>query len=165
MTLCIDLVKRIWQDGSTVKNASALLRAIATLNGDALILHPGDRPYIVAADRQIELSTRPLSEHALDALLVELLPPASRNTLKASGAVQWEIPAGPETPEGRFVVVAARVAEDPWVEVRRYASVKLPLPFVQMAKRQSQDDGLLVPSAAELWPGVSEKFSPLDGRA
>ena len=79
--------------GAVMKNARALLRAIVTLDGEALVLHPGDTPYIVAPAGQIELSARPLSRRALDALLAALLAEDSRATLLASGSVQWELPS------------------------------------------------------------------------
>lgn len=143
-------------------NAPALIRALDSLDGDALVLHPGDTPYIVAPVGQIELSSRPLSLRALDALLAELLPEHARETLRTSGSVEWELAGVPDLPERRFVVVAARLQNDPWVEIRRYVLTKTRL-RLQRATRRAEDDNLEVPSADELWPGGGYKL--LDDRA
>ena len=64
----------------------ALLRALVSLDGEALVLHPGDRPYVVSPGGPVELSSRPLTTTALTALLAELLPPESLAALEASGS-------------------------------------------------------------------------------
>src|SRR5471032_1349094 len=102
-----------------MKYAPALLRAIVTLDGEALVLHAGDRPYVVSPRGPVELSSKPLAAPGLAALLAELLPPALLEALYVSGSVRWELPASADLPAGQFIVVAARVEEDPWVEVRR----------------------------------------------
>ncbi|MEP7307558.1 MAG: hypothetical protein ABJA98_18805 [Acidobacteriota bacterium] len=134
----------------------ALLRALVTLDGEAIVLHPGDRPYIVSPRGPVELSSRALTTAALTALLVELLPPDTLAVLETSGSVQWERPASAEPSGDRFVVVAARVNREPWVEVRRYPNAP-PRGGAPQKPRVPDEDGLRVPSADEFWPARAEK--------
>ena len=43
----------------------SLLSAIVRSDGDALVLHVGERPYVVAASGQVELSARALTLDAM----------------------------------------------------------------------------------------------------
>ena len=145
------------QNHLILNNAAPLLRAIVSLDGEALVLHPGDKPYIVAPSGQIELSSKPLSERALGVLLSELLPALSQATLHTTGSVQWELPPSPDVPEGRFIVVAARVSGDHWVEVRRYG-VRKAGQLRGLNRSRTADDDLRIPSAEELWPGKPDEY-------
>lgn len=137
---------------------AAILRALVTLDGEALVLHPGDKPFVVAAPGPVELSTRPLTILTLRAVLTELLPPDTLATLETVGAVQWELSGHPATDPptdalvsgDRFVVVAARVDNEPWVEVRRYK--RAPADARPREARGHAEDSLTVPSADEFWP-------------
>jgi len=135
----------------TVPYVPALLRALVTLDGEAIVLHPGDRPYVVSPRGPVELSSRPLTTTALTALLVELLPAETLAVLETSGSVQWERPAAAEPSGDRFVVVAARINHEPWVEVRRYPNVP-PRGGPPQKPRVPDEDALRVPSADEFWP-------------
>jgi twitching motility protein PilT len=109
----------------------SLLDAIIRLGGDALVMHVGERPYVVTTSNsldefrgplswgQVELSSRPLTQDAVFSMLGQMLPYDVRQTLDDVGAIEHEI----ESPDGRhrFVVVAARGGDDVWVEVRRKA--------------------------------------------
>jgi hypothetical protein len=130
----------------------ALLRALVTLDGEAIVLHPGDRPYVASPRGAVDLSSRPLTAPALRALLVELLPPETLSELDTSGSVQWERPAAAEPSNDRIVVVAARVNHEPWVEVRRYPKAPDRSAPPSQKSRPPDEDGLSVPSADEFWP-------------
>jgi twitching motility protein PilT len=107
----------------------SLLDAIVRLGGDALVMHAGERPYVVTTSRtlddfrgplswgQVELASRALTPEAMLSMLGQMLPPDLLRALDEIGAVEHEIDA----PDGqhRFVVVAARGGDDVWVEVRR----------------------------------------------
>lgn len=97
----------------------SLLTAIVHADGDALVLHVGEKPYVVAGSRLVELSSRALTMEALVAMIGEILPEPSRQALADLGAVEHELPATPAVPGERFTVVAARNGEDIWVEIRR----------------------------------------------
>lgn len=97
----------------------SLLTAIVRADGDALVLHVGERPYIVAPSGQSELSTRLLTFDAMSGMLGELVPSEAQRTLQEYGAVQQEMPPLATAPDERFTVVAARGGEDIWIEIRR----------------------------------------------
>ena len=95
----------------------------------------------------MELSSKPLTTTALTALLAELLPPDSLAALDASRSIEWEHPGTAELTDEHFVVVAARVDDEPWVEVRR-GQHAAPRPRPQQANpRGPEDDDLKRPSA------------------
>jgi twitching motility protein PilT len=99
---------------------TSLLTAIARADGDALVLHSGERPYVVAPTGQSQLSSRVLTLDAMTGMLRELLPEDARRTLDEDGAVQHDL-VSPTSVEGeRFTVVAARGGDDIWIELRRH---------------------------------------------
>ena len=89
-------------------------------DGDALVLHVGERPYVVAASGQVELSTRALTLEAISGILGQLISPASEKALEELGAVEHELAQLAAIPDERFVVVAARGGNDIWMEIRRH---------------------------------------------
>jgi twitching motility protein PilT len=97
----------------------SLLQAIVQVDGDVLVLHPGDKPYVVAPGGQIDLATRGMATDTIEEIVSQLLPPDSQRVLDSAGAVQHELPTIEELPQERFTVVAARGHGDLWVEVRR----------------------------------------------
>src|SRR3954466_2760440 len=115
---------------STVTLLESLLDAIVRLDGEALIMHVGEKPYVVLSSTstnmfrgplswgQVELSSRALSADAVLSMLGQMLSPEQRRLLDDIGAVEHEIDA-PGGLDERFVVTAARGGDDVWVEVRR----------------------------------------------
>ena len=97
----------------------SLLQAIVRVDGDALVMHAGDKPYVVSPTGQVDLASRGLSLEAVDGIVAQLLSVESRNALEEFGAVQYELPPAAEFPSEQFTVVAARGGDDLWVEVRR----------------------------------------------
>src|SRR5438093_2950912 len=97
----------------------SLLQAIVKVDGVALVLHAGEKPYVVSPSGQIELASRGLTLEAVDGIVNQLLPQELRNALEEFGAVQYELPAAPEFPREHFTVVAARGGDDLWTEIRR----------------------------------------------
>jgi len=97
----------------------SLLQAILKVDGEALVMHAGEKPYVVAPAGQIELASRGLTLEAVNGIVGQLLPTELQRALDEFGAVQYELPAGPEFPRQHFTVVAARGGDDLWVEIRR----------------------------------------------
>ena len=122
----------------------SLLDAIIRLEGDALVMHVGERPYVLTTSSstnsfrgplswgQVELSSRPLTAEAVLAMVGQMLPAEQLRILDDMGAVEHEI----EAPGGgvTFVVVAARGGDDVWVEVRRKPE-PVPEPVAARARR------------------------------
>lgn len=124
----------------------SLLDAIVRLDGDALVMHVGEKPYVVTTSSamnayrgplawgQVELSSRVLTPDAVLSMVGQILPEDQRHALEEVGAVEHEI-AGPAGVADRFSVVAARGGDDIWLELRR----------LQTAARTAADAG---PAAA-----------------
>src|SRR4030095_14636136 len=98
---------------------SSLLQAIVHLDGEALVMHAGDKPYVVSPSGQVDLATRGLALDAINGIVNQLLPVELQTALDDFGAVEYELPARAEFPGEHFTVVAARGGDDVWVEVRR----------------------------------------------
>lgn len=85
-------------------------------DGDALVMHVGERPYVVVGAGTLDLSTQVLNLDAMTGMLQQLLPTAAQDSLEEFGAVEHRLPAH----EGDgFTVVAARGGDDIWIEIRR----------------------------------------------
>src|SRR3954468_7807473 len=97
----------------------SLLQAIARVDGEAMVMHAGDKPYVVSPTGQVELASRGLTLDAVNGIVGQLLPAEIQNALEEFGAIQYELPALPEFPSEHFTVVAARGGDDVWVEIRR----------------------------------------------
>lgn len=96
----------------------SLLRAIILIDGEALVLHVGDKPYVLSESGQIDLAPRGLTHDTITAVIAELLPPDLQRALHDLGAAQHELDL-PDFPGEHFSVVAARGGDDVWVEIRR----------------------------------------------
>ena len=113
-----------------MKLIESLLDAISRLEGDALIMHVGEKPYVVTSSASmyayrgpvawghVELSSRLLTTEAVVGMLEQLLPIDQRKALDEYGAVEYELSQGGPTSDG-FTVVAARGGDDVWLEIRR----------------------------------------------
>src|SRR2546430_6602781 len=101
----------------------SLLQAIVKVDGEALVMHPGDKPYVVSPSGQVELASRGLTLDAVNGIVGQLLPREIQDALEEFGAIQYHVPARPEFPGEHFTVVAARGGDDVWVEVRRRRAV------------------------------------------
>ena len=111
---------------------NALLSAIVRADGDALVMHVGEKPYVVAAVGPVELSSRALTVEVVTGLLNQLLPHEARKALDELGAVEHDLPQLLPAGGDRFTVVVARGGDDIWIEIRRHRSTER-VPFVQAA--------------------------------
>ena len=94
----------------------SLLSAIVRADGDALVMHVGERPYVVVGTLTINISTHGLNLEAMTGMLAQLLPADAQTQLEEFGAVEYRIP---QQGDDRFSVVAARGGDDIWIEIRR----------------------------------------------
>ena len=88
-------------------------------DGDALVLHVGERPYVVVGTGTLDLSTQILNLDAMTGMLQQLLPSAAQDSLEEFGAVEHRLPSHNAD---AFTVVAARGGDDIWIEIRRRRS-------------------------------------------
>ena len=98
---------------------SLLLQELVRADGDAVVIHSGDTPYIDAPSGQTELSAEPLPLRAVTMLLTQLLPAESQQTLHALGFILRDCPPMAEYPGERFTVVGLHESDGLWVEIRR----------------------------------------------
>lgn len=94
----------------------SLLTAMVRADGDALVMHVGERPIVVAGERTIDLSTHGMNLGAMVGMLGQLLSGEALASLKEFGAVEHALPS---RGDDRFSVVAARSGDDIWIEIRR----------------------------------------------
>jgi len=135
----------------TVPLVDSLLSAIVRTDGDVLVLHVGERPYVVAPTRIVPLLSRPLTAQAVNGIVEEVLSPDSLQSLKDVGAVEQELPAvaGPE----RFTGLAAQCGSEIWLEIRRHRASAVPPPRLEARPRLvSSNDAIreVPPRPAEL---------------
>jgi len=88
-------------------------------DGDALVMHVGERPYVVVGAGTLDLSTQILNLDAMTGMLQQLLPSAAQDSLEEFGAVEHRLPSHNAD---AFTVVAARGGDDIWIEIRRRRS-------------------------------------------
>lgn len=178
--------------GTSVNLLDSLLDAIARLEGDALVMHVGEKPYVVTTTSsmadyrgplawgQVELSSKILTSDAVLGMLTQILPFESRQELDTLGAIEYHVPAADDAVD-RFTVLAARGGDDVWLEVRRkpwvvpveseeIPSIAEPLPDVSAATPAAQEisaESEALPEAAlvalvELRPQEDQPFEIVD---
>src|SRR5438105_12940750 len=86
----------------------SLLQAIVKADGEAMVMHAGDKPYVVSPTGQIELASRGLTLEAVNGIVGQLVPSETYGALDEFGAIQHELRAFAEFPGDHFTVVAAR---------------------------------------------------------
>ena len=101
---------------NNVALADSLLSAIVRADGDALVMHVGERPYVVVGTQTINISTHGLNLEAMTGMLTQLLPADAQQQLEEFGAVEYKIPF---QSDDKFTIVAARGGDDIWIEIRR----------------------------------------------
>ena len=116
----------------------ALLQAIVRVDGEALVMHAGEKPYVVSPTGQVDLANRGLTLDAVSGIVNEMLPAEMQQALSEFGAIQYELPPMPEFPGEHFTVVAARGGDDLWAEIRRH----------RVVDNDFVAEGLLTPGAA-----------------
>ncbi len=96
----------------------SLIAAVLKSNGDGLVMHVGERPYVLTSAGPTNLADRPMSFDAMNNVLADLLTVEDDLTLREVGAVEKDISL-PAAPGEAFRLVAARGGQDIWVELRR----------------------------------------------
>jgi twitching motility protein PilT len=111
-----------------VSPIESLVAAVLKANGDGLVMHVGERPYVLAPNGSANLSERPLTVEAMKGVLGDLLSPDDQRMLSEVGAVEREM-LPKDAPGDKFVLVAARGGDDIWIELRRQRGViRVPQP-------------------------------------
>ena len=163
-----------------VKLLDSLLDAIVRLEGDALVMHVGEKPYVVTASSsmnayrgplawgQVELSSRVLTFDAVSSMLGQILPADQQVALTEFGAIEHQIPS-PAGIADRFTVIAARGGEDVWVELRRrpieIPQAQAPEPVTQVSAPATAEPVAVAPpseaAAVSAAPSVEAVAEPV----
>jgi len=138
----------------------SLLTAVVRSDGDALVLHVGEKPYVVAATGPVELSRQGLGLGAMEGMLAQLLTADALRTLREMGAVEHELDDRPAASGDRFTVVAARGGDDIWIELRRHRRV--PAPAHRGGRATDAPVAEPAPVAAAPAPAASTPVAPID---
>src|SRR5687767_4218078 len=96
--------------------ADSLLSAIVRADGDALVMHVGEKPYVVVGKSPLHISTHELTLDTTIGMMSQLLPADVLATLEEFGAVEHRLT---DVGDDRFNIVAARGGDDIWIEIRR----------------------------------------------
>lgn len=144
----------------------SLLQAIIRVDGEALVMHVGEKPYVVSPNGQVDLATRGLTFEAVNGLVAQLLPAHALKSLEEVGATQFDLPSLDEFPGEHFTVTAARGGDDVWAEIRRRqvpdedlvpSDIFTGLPAASTDEPEATDtDDLALPNEDQLWPGRPE---------
>jgi twitching motility protein PilT len=113
---CVDLCIPV----NDVNLVQSLLQAIVNIDGEALVMHAGDKPYVVSPTGQVELASRGLTLEAVNGIVAQLLPVEYQHALDEFGAVQCALSPQEQFPHEQFTVVVARGGDDVWAEIRRH---------------------------------------------
>jgi len=156
---------------------TSLLTAIVRANGDALVMHVGESPYVVTSGGHVDLLTSGLALEAMSGMLTQLLPPDAMRVLSEFGAVEHEL-RPPQGFHDRFTVVAARGGDDIWIEIRRERQLRVASAFAREESRASyaettpeqpaterREGGPSPPAVVEPEPASAPVETPLSLRA
>lgn len=129
----------------------SLLTAVVRSDGDALVLHVGEKPYVVAAGGPVELSRQGLGLGAMEGMLAQLLSADALRALREMGAVEHELDDRPASSGDRFTVVAARGGDDIWIELRRHRR-----------RRAAVAAAAVAPEPVAAVVGVADEIEPVE---
>jgi twitching motility protein PilT len=116
-----------------VQVVESLVSSIVSADGDALVMHVGEKPMVMTASGPVQLPSAPLTLEAMADMLRELLPLEAQHSLEEIGAVESDLPSTTAGGAERFTVVAARGGDDIWIEIRRQRVLPFDLPVAGAA--------------------------------
>jgi len=152
----------------------SLLQAIVRVDGEALVMHVGEKPYVIAPSGQVDLAAKGLTLEAVRGIVAQLLPLDVMKALDELGAAQHELAPLDAFPGERFTVTVARGGDDVWAEIRRkHVGVAAPEAKAGVAPSErpaptspaiqdsvDQPDALELPGEDLLWPAHEPGTAP-----
>jgi hypothetical protein len=134
--------------------ARLLFRALVELDGDAAVMHIGQKPYLVAPAGAIEIGECGLTAAAVETLIVEILPDSARDLLRVAGAAHANCFITEGLPGASFTATATRTEGAIGLEIhrlRRPGDARASTAFKGAIRARNLHDDLALPSAVELW--------------
>src|SRR5207244_3896841 len=98
MTFKLDMVSRLVHNRRIMKHGFQLLRALDKVGGQPVVLHAGDRPYIVTPTTRWESPIEPLTMPVMRTVLADLLPGEGRDALDEVGSMKYDRPPMQQMP-------------------------------------------------------------------
>lgn len=135
--------------------ARLLFRALVELDGDAAVMHIGQKPYLVAPAGAIEIGECGLTAAAVETLIVEILPDSARDLLRVAGAAHANCFITEGLPGANFTATATRTEGAIGLEIhrlRRPGEARASTASKGAIRARNLHDDLALPSADELWP-------------
>ena len=134
--------------------ARLLFRAMVELDGDAAVMHIGQRPYLVASTGAIEVGECFLTAAAVETLILEVFPESARDVLRVAGAAHANCFITEGLPGASFTATATRSQSGIGLEIHRLRRSGEPRAATapKATSRTRAYDDLALPSADELWP-------------
>ncbi len=139
---------------TSVALVDSLLQAIIRADGDALVMHVGEKPFVTGAGVHTELSSVALKPDALAKLLEQLLPPDCRKSLEDHGAIEYNLPPNAALVGEQFTIVAAQNGGDIWVEIRRARRGEAGAELVAGVDRAAEMADVILTGAAATRPAA-----------
>jgi hypothetical protein len=97
-----------------------MLRLIVNVDGEALILHTGNRPCVVTATQFVELAAERLSVGQLNTLIARVLPGSVQSALARTGSARFEFPPDAGLAGDQFTLIVTSRADEAWLEILRH---------------------------------------------
>lgn len=97
----------------------SLIAAVLKANADGLVMHVGERPYVLTPAGPANVSDRPMGVEAMNNVLADLLSVEDGLTLREMGSVEKDISVE-SAPGEKFRLIAAQGGGDIWIEFRRH---------------------------------------------
>src|SRR5438093_11134729 len=88
----LDMVTGLVHNRRIMKHGFQLLRALDKVGGQAVVLHTGDRPYIVTPTTRWESPLEPLTMPVMRTVLADLLPADRCEALDQVGSTKYDMP-------------------------------------------------------------------------
>lgn len=99
--------------------ARLLFRALVELDGDAAVMHIGQKPYLLAPAGAIEIGECCLTAGAVETLIVEILPDSARDVLRVASAAHANCFITEGLPGASFTATATRTQGAIGLEIHR----------------------------------------------
>ena len=159
----------------------ALVQEIVESDGDVLVMHDGENPYVVTASGKVQPIRSVVASGTFREVVEQLLPEHLRRVFNEVGGVEYDLPPLDKFPHEHFTLVAACADDAVHAEIRRRiladdlvpeglfeptwegvtddivasgapAQAGSAVPAYSASAQPGSDDDLTLPTLTELWP-------------
>src|SRR5678815_3396357 len=116
---CVQRCKRDALVHTSMSLIQSLFELIVNLDGEALVMHAGDVPFVVAPSGRVQVTGADLTLASANEIIHQLLPHEFRRALDEFGAVRYDFPRHNKFPLERFTLSVTGAGDEVWAEIRR----------------------------------------------